>query len=188
MQEVGSKGPSSLYLVVVDGGIDEARGEDQRLMSVAVHWPALITTCFQKVRYKKHSVNHHIYVNRNQVDEYMKTRSACVLRSTGLQSAQQCIRTKPEHQKPRLIYHHIHGDNGHLSRPLTATQQLATSSGQVWCGSQQVCSHQSSIQSLLSATTALVSKPIILTSDCPYSEGQLQSECSGWFPIALSLH
>ena len=28
----------------------------------------------------------------------------------------------------------------------------------------------------------------VLTSKCPYSEGRLQSECSGWLPMALSLH
>ena len=29
---------------------------------------------------------------------------------------------------------------------------------------------------------------IVLTLNCPYSEGLLQSDCSDWFPNALSLH
>lgn len=43
VQEVGSKGPSSLNLVPIKGGVDKARQEHQRLMGVAIHWPA--TTC-----------------------------------------------------------------------------------------------------------------------------------------------
>ena len=37
-------------------------------------------------------------------------------------------------------------------------------------------------------TTALVTKKFVLTSNCPYSEGPLQAECSDWLVMALSLH
>ena len=40
---------------------------------------------------------------------------------------------------------------------------------------------------ILFVTTALVKK-FVLTSNCPDSEGPLQSECSDWSPMALSLH
>ena len=36
--------------------------------------------------------------------------------------------------------------------------------------------------------TALVTQNNVLTSSCPYSEVPLYSECSGWFPVSLSLH
>ena len=39
MHIVGPKVPASLNLVAVDGGIDKARSEHQRLMCVAIHWP-----------------------------------------------------------------------------------------------------------------------------------------------------
>ena len=44
------------------------------------------------------------------------------------------------------------------------------------------------VQRILFVKTALLTKKIVLTSICPYSEGPLQSECSDWSPIALSLH
>ena len=36
--------------------------------------------------------------------------------------------------------------------------------------------------------TALGIKENVLTSNCSYSEVPLSSECSAWFPVALSLH
>ena len=43
------------------------------------------------------------------------------------------------------------------------------------------------LQWTLFVTTALVIKQFVLTLNCPYSEGPLQSECSSWSPMALSL-
>ena len=47
---------------------------------------------------------------------------------------------------------------------------------------------QVSVQGLLFVMTALVHNTIVLTSICRYAEVLMQSECSDWFPIALSLH
>ena len=36
--------------------------------------------------------------------------------------------------------------------------------------------------------SCLVTKIIVLTPNCPYSAGPLQSECSDWIPLAASFH
>ena len=44
------------------------------------------------------------------------------------------------------------------------------------------------VQRFLHVTTALVTKKIVIISNCPYSVLILQSKCSDWFPTSLSLH
>ena len=44
------------------------------------------------------------------------------------------------------------------------------------------------LQQTLFVMAALVVKKSVLTINCPYPEESLQSECSDWFTMALSLH
>ena len=46
----------------------------------------------------------------------------------------------------------------------------------------------SQVHTTLFVTTALVTKQFVLTSNCPYPGGPVQSQCSDWLPMALSLH
>ena len=56
------------------------------------------------------------------------------------------------------------------------------------CTLRLLISNMLVVQQTLCVTTAVVTRKIVLTSNCPYSEGPLQSEYSDWLPMTLSLH